>query len=170
MPGTKGLIALAGLDMAEIERLIVLFERSSLAEMTLERGQMRLILKRGPGGSVAPQVDSGPGEAGSPLQPSSAPAEEEGSNAPPQGYAVKSPIVGTFYRRPSPEMEPYVQVGDRVSPGDTLCIIEAMKVMNEVKADQAGTVTQIDCEDDQPVEYGQLLMIIAPPATPDDAQ
>ena len=152
--------------MAEIERLIALFERSSLAEMTLERGQMRLTLKRGPGGSVASQLDSGPGEASSP----EAPAEEETPDASPQGYAVKSPIVGTFYCRPSPEMEPYVQVGDRISPGDTLCIIEAMKVMNEVKADRAGTVTQIDCEDSQPVEYGQLLMIIAPLATPGDSE
>jgi len=162
-------MAMAGLDMAEIERLIALFERSSLWELSLERGQMRLTLKRGPGGGVTPQFDSGPGEAGNNQPRPPAPTEEQEAQPPPPGYQVKSPIVGTFYRRPSPEMEPYVQVGDRVSPGDTLCIIEAMKVMNEVKADRTGTVTQIDCEDGQAVEYGQLLMVISPLAGADES-
>lgn len=77
--------------------------------------------------------------------------------------AITSPIVGTFYRSPSPEEPVYVEVGDRVEKGDTVCIVEAMKVMNEVKADQGGEVTEICVEDGDSVEYGQKLFKLAPP-------
>jgi len=80
--------------------------------------------------------------------------------AAPAGHAVKSPMVGTFYRASSPGAKPFVEVGSQVKVGDTICIIEAMKILNEIEADKAGTITQILCENGQPVEYGQPLFVI----------
>ncbi len=77
-----------------------------------------------------------------------------------EGHVVKSPMVGTFYRAPSPGAKPFVEIGDRVSPGDTLCIIEAMKLLNEIEADQGGEVKEVYVENGQPVEYGEPLFLI----------
>lgn len=161
------------MDIEEIRALIDLFERSSLTELVLERGETRLVLKRDlPRPLEAPgQAPAAPREAASPL-PSSPPAPaatgtepatavEEGEEAI-EGHVIRSPIVGTFYRRPAPDEDPYVEVGDRVSEGDTVCIVEAMKVMNEVRADRAGIVKAILVEDASPVEYGQPLIVLEP--------
>ncbi len=146
------------MDAQEIRALIEIFERSSLTELTLERGGARLILKR----SSSSQATAALSQPATPM-PTLAPSPPSSlSSTPPDRYIVKSPLVGTFYRRPAPTEEPYVEVGDRVEKGDTVCIIEAMKVMNEIKAEQAGTVEKILAEDGKPVEYGQPLMVIRP--------
>src|SRR5262245_34167209 len=95
--------------------------------------------------------------------PAAAPAAAATAAANPEkveGHIVKSPMVGTFYRSPSPGAEAFVDIGDRVSPGDTLCIIEAMKLLNEIEADQGGAVKEIYVENGQPVEYGEPLFLI----------
>ena len=90
--------------------------------------------------------------------PASVPAPAEA--AVPAGHTVKSPMVGTFYRSSAPGAKPFVEIGDSIKEGDTICIIEAMKILNEIEADKSGTVTQILCENGQAVEYGQPLFII----------
>jgi acetyl-CoA carboxylase biotin carboxyl carrier protein len=93
------------------------------------------------------------------LAPAAAPAAAAAPEAP-KGHAVKSPMVGTFYRASSPGAKPFVEVGGQVKEGETICIIEAMKILNEIEADKSGTVTQILCENGQAVEYGQPLFVI----------
>ncbi len=137
------------MDAQEIRQLIEVFERSSLSELVLERGGARLTLKREGARTATSLVTAA---ANTPPAP---PATTD-------GYTIRSPLVGTFYRRPAPTEEPYVEVGDRVEKGDTVCVIEAMKVMNEIKTEQAGTVEKILSEDGKPVEYGQPLMVIRP--------
>jgi len=97
-----------------------------------------------------------------PIPPPPEPKREGDSEFPPGMEVVKSPIVGTFYRAPSPESPPYVEVGSHVKKGDTLCIIEAMKIMNEIEADTEGKVVEILVENGQPVEFGQPLFLIDP--------
>jgi acetyl-CoA carboxylase biotin carboxyl carrier protein len=100
-----------------------------------------------------------PAPAAQPAAAAPAPAAEESSDEI-QGHAVKSPMVGTFYRSPSPGSKPFIEVGQQVSVGDTLCIIEAMKILNQIESDKAGTVKKILVENGQPVEYNQPLFII----------
>lgn len=139
------------MDAQEIRQLIEIFERSSLSELVLERGGARLTLKR-EGARTAASLAAAAITANTPLaSPAAATAD---------GYTIKSPLVGTFYRRPAPNEDPYVEVGDRVEKGDIICIIEAMKVLNEIKTDQAGTVEKILVEDGKPVEYGQPLVLL----------
>jgi acetyl-CoA carboxylase biotin carboxyl carrier protein len=97
-----------------------------------------------------------PVAAAAPTEPAAAPS----APAAPAGHTVKSPMVGTFYRSSSPGAAPFIQIGSVVKEGDTLCIIEAMKILNEIESDKAGTVTQILCENGQAVEYGQPLFIV----------
>jgi len=136
------------MELEEIEALLRLFERSSLTEMVVERDELRLIFRRQ--GGLA---------SGETIEPARVAGEEIG---PASGLVVRSPVVGTFYRCPSPDSEPFVKVGDRVHEGETLAVVEAMKVLTEVKAAEEGIVEQILVEDGQPVEYGQELMIIKP--------
>ena len=91
-----------------------------------------------------------------------APDDSTGSESSLQGVAIKSPMVGTFYRSPSPDVDAFVKVGDHVKKGDTLCIIEAMKIMNEVEAEISGVILDVQIENAQPVEYGQTLFLIEP--------
>lgn len=146
------------MDRKEIEDLIQLFERSSLSELVLERGETKLVLRR--------QFEGAPPSRPPAETPSftRAKGEErpEGAAEPAadHGYLVRSPIVGTFYRRPSPEEDPYVEVGDRVDVGDTVCIVEAMKVMNEVRTERAGRIKEILVEDATAVEYGEPLIVV----------
>jgi acetyl-CoA carboxylase biotin carboxyl carrier protein len=157
------------MEVEQIKALVELFERSTLTELVLERGETKLLLKRQvPGGPIQASMSTG----NSPAPPASVPVNkpaEAGAPAPPQeeaplpaGYHVKAPLVGTFYRRPSLDEEPYVEVGDRVDMGSTVCLIEAMKVMNEVRTERAGIVKEILVEDGKPVEYAQVLMVIEP--------
>lgn len=143
------------MDAQEIRQLIEIFERSSLSELVLERGGARLTLKR-EGPRTAASVNlAGASAVASPVSQSAMPTVSHTD-----GYVIKAPLVGTFYRRPAPNEDPYVEVGDRVEKGDIVCIIEAMKVMNEIKTDQAGIVEKIFVEDGKPVEYGQPLIAL----------
>lgn len=154
------------MEVAEIKALVELFERSTLTELVLERGETRLLLKRQvPGGPVQASMSTSNHPAAAPVKPVDVSAPPPVREEPPPGYVIKAPLVGTFFRRPSPDEAPYVEVGTRVETGNTLCLIEAMKVMNEVRAERAGSVKEILIEDGKPVEYGQPLMVIEPSAS-----
>ena len=153
------------MDLRKLKTLIELVETSGIAELEIQEGEERVRITRAtaaPAGgqpvalhTTQPQAGAAP-QAGA---PATAPAAEA-VPAEPEGHQVKSPMVGTFYRSATPGSKPFVEVGDRVEEGGTLCIIEAMKLMNEIEADQAGVVKAILVENGQPVEYGQPLVVI----------
>jgi acetyl-CoA carboxylase biotin carboxyl carrier protein len=152
------------MDLRKLKTLIELVESSGIGELEVQEGEERVRITRAQTGSAtAPQAAAAVYAVPSPVAaPAAAPAAGE---APPpaiepEGHFVKSPMVGTFYRAASPGAKPFVEVGDAVQVGDTLCIIEAMKLMNEIEADKAGVVKQILAENGQPVEYGQSLVVI----------
>ncbi len=150
----------AGLERAESERLrdlIRVVQESGIGELTLEEGEWRVTVRRAGQPTVVP-VAAAPGPAPEGL------ASLEPATAPPSSDAIRveSPMVGTFYRSPSPGSPSFVEVGDTVEPGQTLCILEAMKLMNEVKAEHEGRVRRICVENEQAVEYGDLLFELEP--------
>ena len=144
------------MDLRKLKTLIELVESSGIAELEIQEGEERVRITRAGAPSPASTV------APVPLPPVTAPAAEAVAVAPgePEGHQVKSPMVGTFYRATSPGAKPFVEVGDSVQVGDTLCIIEAMKLMNEIESDKAGIVKEILLENGQPVEFGQPLVVI----------
>ena len=142
------------MDFKDLERLIALLKEHELAEIEIET-EGEYIKVRAKEGIVLPTV--------SPSLSSIPPTEDSIENAlknDPNLVEVKSPMVGTFYRAPAPDAEPFVKEGDKVEVGQTLCIIEAMKLMNEIKAEVSGIVEKILVENAQPVEYGQVLFYI----------
>jgi len=148
------------MDLRKLKTLIDLVAESGIAELEVTEGEDKVrIVKSGPPAPVAaapvplPQGSPATSPAGAPA--STAPAAEE-----PAGHPVKSPMVGTFYRGPGPGAKPFIEVGQAVKPGDTLCIIEAMKLLNEIEAEVAGTIKEILVENGQAVEYGQVLFVI----------
>ena len=150
------------MDLRKLKKLIDLVETSGIAELEVTEGEERVrIAKQVAGapplymGSPAPTI-SVPAAAPAAL----APAQPE-ADALPAGHVVRSPMVGTFYRAPSPGAKTFVEVGQSVAVGDTLCIIEAMKLLNEIESDQGGVVKAILVENGQPVEYGEPLFVIA---------
>ncbi|HZI83825.1 MAG TPA: acetyl-CoA carboxylase biotin carboxyl carrier protein [Casimicrobiaceae bacterium] len=151
------------MDLRKLKTLIELVESSGIAELEISEGEERVRITRSlPAQTLSPPaVTPGPAAATSLVPSNGAP-----TTPPPQaaveaeGHVVKSPMVGTFYRSASPGAKPFVEVGDPVQVGDPLCIIEAMKLMNEIEADQAGTVKAILIENGQPVEYGQPLIVV----------
>ena len=152
------------MDLKDIKAIIDLMKKNSITEFELEEKDSKLRLKRGlNGGSpVAVSDDSGPTIA-LPVSAPSAPAAV--SSAAPVNTGeinIKSPMIGTFYRSPSPESASYVEVGTEVGPETVVCIIEAMKVMNEIKAETRGVITQILTENGKPVEFGQPLFKVRP--------
>jgi acetyl-CoA carboxylase biotin carboxyl carrier protein len=146
------------MDLRKLKTLIELVESSGIAELEIAEGEERVRITRSlPPPSPAP----GAAMAATPgVQPSVAAEAPPSAAAAPEGHVVKSPMVGTFYRSASPGAKPFVEIGDEVQAGDPLCIIEAMKLMNEIEADQAGVVKAILIENGQPVEYGQALVVI----------
>lgn len=151
------------MDIRKVKKLIELLEESGVAEIEIKEGEESVRISR-QSQSVAPMVAPAPvaAPAAAPAAPAAeapAAAEAPGSDVP-EGHGVKSPMVGTFYRAPSPGASPFVEVGQQVNVGDTLCIIEAMKLLNQIEADQAGTIKAILVENAEPVEYGQALFII----------
>ncbi len=164
----------SGVDLPAIEAVLEFMERHGLEEFEYERGDVRIRLRKGSGNPLgasrqfaAPDiVIAGPANASSHPHTAAAPAKEAespGDAARPEDlHLIKSPIVGTFYGCGSPGAEPFVKVGDHVEPGQVLCIIEAMKLMNEIESDVAGEVTRILVENGQPVEYGEPLFGIHP--------
>ena len=151
------------MDIRKVKKLIEMLEESSLSEIEIREGEEAIRISRG--SSVGTQVvhmAPAPMHAAphaTPAAPAAAPAATP-APALPAGHAVISPMVGTFYRAASPEAKSFVDVGSQVNVGDTLCIIEAMKMMNEIESDKAGVVKAILKENGQPVEYGEALFII----------
>ena len=149
------------MNLKEIREILELLKGSDVSEFELGRGDMVLKLRRGPANvPVAP-----PPAAPAPAAPAR-PAEESPAAAPappkPTYKEILSPIVGTFYRAPAPDAAPYVEVGTRVVKGQVLCIVEAMKIMNQIESDTTGTIAAIIVENAQPVAYGQALFHITP--------
>jgi acetyl-CoA carboxylase biotin carboxyl carrier protein len=151
------------MDLRKLKKLIDLVQESGIAELEITEGEERVRISRS-GSGVQSAVMSLPQQPAAPVTaaPAAAPAAAAApSAAEPEGHVVKSPMVGTFYRSPSPGAKAFVEVGQAVNAGDTLCIIEAMKLLNEIEADVGGTVKSVMVENGQPVEYGQPLFIIA---------
>jgi acetyl-CoA carboxylase biotin carboxyl carrier protein len=153
------------MDLRKLKTLIDLVSDSNVSELEITEAEGKVRIVKG-GGAVlqgyapapvyAPQAAASPIPAAAPPAAAPVPVVEEAV----AGHAVKSPMVGTFYRSSSPGAKPFVEVGDSIKVGETICIIEAMKILNEIEADKSGTVTQILCENGQAVEYGQPLYTI----------
>ncbi len=153
------------MDIRKVKKLIELLDESGIAEIEITEGDDSVRISRYAQGA-APVVTAAPVAAPPPAAAPATAAAPAGDNEPPaaaaeeEGFEVTAPMVGTFYAAPSPGAAPYVQVGDRVNAGDTLCIIEAMKMMNQIEADVAGVVKSIRLQNGEPVEYGQTLVVI----------
>lgn len=152
------------MDIRKVKKLIELLEESGIAEIEIKEGEESVRISRDSANvAVAPMQYAPapmPAPAAAPAAPASAPAEESNEKQLPSGHQVTSPMVGTFYEAPSPTSPPFVEVGKSVKVGDVLCIIEAMKMLNQIESDKAGTVKAILADNAQPVEFGQPLFII----------
>jgi acetyl-CoA carboxylase biotin carboxyl carrier protein len=154
------------MDLRKLKKLIDLVQESGIAELEITEGEEKVKIVKGGAVTVAqPTMMMAAPMASPQARPAAAPAAAapaaESEPAAPEGHVVKAPMVGTFYRSPSPDAKVFVEVGQAVKEGDTICIIEAMKLMNEIEADASGTVKAILVENGQPVEYGQPLFILA---------
>ena len=148
------------MDLRKLKKLIDLVQESGIAELEITEGEEKVkIVKGGAVSVLAAPTGAAPATADRAAAPGPAGATPEPEPAP-EGHVVKAPMVGTFYRSPSPDAKAFVEVGHTVKEGDTVCIIEAMKLMNEIEADAAGVVKAILVENGQPVEYGQPLLIL----------
>jgi acetyl-CoA carboxylase biotin carboxyl carrier protein len=150
------------MDLRKLKKLIDLVQESGISELEITEGEEKVKIVKGGVVSMA----AAPAMVALPAAASAAAAAPTATAAgePPEGqegHVVKAPMVGTFYRSPSPDAKAFVEVGQAVKEGDTICIIEAMKLMNEIEADASGTVKAILVENGQPVEYGQPLFILA---------
>lgn len=152
------------MDLRKLKTLIDLVSESNVSELEITEAEGKVRIVKG-GGAVVQQFVAAPVQAAAmPVQAAMAapadPAATAAAPAVPTGHVVKSPMVGTFYRSASPGAKAFVEVGSQVKEGDTICIIEAMKILNEIEADKSGTVTRIMGENGQAVEYGQPLFVI----------
>ncbi|MDR1967511.1 MAG: acetyl-CoA carboxylase biotin carboxyl carrier protein [Burkholderiaceae bacterium] len=155
------------MDLRKLKTLIDLVSESNVSELeiTEAEGKVRIVKSEPPGAMQMVHVPAPGAMAAAPALLAAAAPQAAAAPAPAaepeiKGVAVKSPMVGTFYRAASPGAQPFVEVGSKVNVGDTLCIIEAMKILNEIEAEQAGTITQVLGENGQAVEYGQPLFVI----------
>ena len=150
------------MDIRRVKKLIELLEESGIAEIEITEGDDSVRISRYPtsGYAAAPQpvAVQAPAVAASAAVPATPAAAPEASA--PRGHAVTAPMVGTMYTSPSPTADVFIKVGDTVAVGDTVCIIEAMKMMNQIEADVAGTVLAIEAQNGDPVEFGQTLIVI----------
>ncbi len=160
------------IDIELLQALVRLVDESSLDSLEVERGATRIRLAKSPsGGVIVPEgvravpeaAAAAPAPAGDPA-PAAPPADEAPAPEAPAANLIEvtSPMVGTFYRAPSPEAAPYVQVGSTVAAGDVLCVIEAMKLMNELECEVAGRIVEICADNAEPVDYGQVLFRVEP--------
>lgn len=153
------------MDLKLIKNILELISESDVNEVSLEEGDFKIkVKKQGDVQQVsysqpAPQAPAQPA-APQPQQAAPVDASESTTANQPEGETVKSPIVGTFYTSPDPDSDPFVKVGDHIAKGETLCIVEAMKIMNEIEAEFSGTIQKVLVEDGQPVEFDQPLFII----------
>ncbi|AOY89836.1 acetyl-CoA carboxylase, biotin carboxyl carrier protein [Marinobacter salinus] len=152
------------MDIRKIKKLIELLEESDVEELEIHEGDDSVRISRRREQAAGTQYVShypAPAPQAAPAPEAAAPAQTEASPAAPSGHSVKSPMVGTFYRSPSPTAKAFVEVGQSVKAGDVVCIVEAMKMMNQIEADKSGTVTEILVENGQPVEFDQPLIVIS---------
>jgi len=151
------------MDLRKLKKLIDLVQESGIGELEITEGEEKVRISRA-GNTVQTAVMTMPqGQtmvAAAPASAAAAPAAAPETPAEPEGHEVKSPMVGTFYRSSAPGAKPFVEIGQSVNAGDTLCIIEAMKLLNEIEADQGGVIKTVLVENGQPVEYGQPLFLI----------
>lgn len=142
-------------DIEYVEKLAKILADNSLTEISLEDGEQAITLRKEVTGVIAAPAVSAPAAAPQPSVPQSEkPAEVK------KGRPVTSPMVGTFYKAPSPDAKPFVEVGQTIKEGDVVCIVEAMKLMNEIEAEVSGKIVEICVNDGQPVEFGQVLMYV----------
>jgi acetyl-CoA carboxylase biotin carboxyl carrier protein len=156
-------------DITQIRKLMRLIEHSDVTEIEVTEGEQTVrISRRGPSSDVQhimmPQAHAAPPPAPAAAAPAAAPAPATAAAPEEQKNVVSSPMVGTFYRASSPDAEPFVSEGSKVKKGDTLCVIEAMKLMNEIEAEYDGIVEQIMVDNASPLEYGQAMFVITPTA------
>jgi acetyl-CoA carboxylase biotin carboxyl carrier protein len=155
------------MDIRKLKKLIELVEESGIAELEITEGEESVRIGRYPSGGMASIPQYAPAPPPAAPAPAEAPTDagkssgggDKGSDQP-DGHVVRAPMVGTFYEAPSPESQPFVEVGDRVSADQTLCIIEAMKMLNQIEAEVSGEVKAVLVENGQPVEFDQPLFII----------
>jgi acetyl-CoA carboxylase biotin carboxyl carrier protein len=150
------------MDIRKVKKLIELLEESDVAEIEIHEGEESVRISRNSSTMIAAPMAM---QAAAPVMPAAAAAAEPAAAvssepAEPEGHLIRAPMVGTFYRAPSPASKAFVEEGASVSAGDTLCIIEAMKILNQIETDQSGKVLQILVENGQPVEYNQPLFVI----------
>ena len=152
------------MDLRKLKKLIDLVQESGIAELEITEGEEKVRISRA-GNAMQTALMTTPQAttmmAAAPVAAAAAVAAAPETPAEPEGHVVKSPMVGTFYRSSAPGAKPFVEIGQTVNAGETLCIIEAMKLLNEIEADQGGVVKSVLVENGQPVEYGQPLFLIA---------
>ena len=145
------------MDYEAIKKIIKIATEADISGLAVQEGDMRVEVKR----DKQVVAYSGPAVAHSSPVPTAATASKAGEQAEDEGFvAITSPMVGTFYRSPSPDAPPYIEVGDRVDPGKVVCIVEAMKLFNEIESEVKGEVVKMLCQNGQPVEYGQKLFLV----------
>jgi acetyl-CoA carboxylase biotin carboxyl carrier protein len=153
------------MDIRKVKKLIELLEESGISELEITEGEESVRISRHPTGNAGivqyAMPAPPPAAVAAPAAASAAPAPSSPVSEGPAGHKVLSPMVGTYYEAPSPGSAPFVKVGDTVSVGQTLCIIEAMKMMNQIESDHAGKVVAINARNGEPVEFGQVLFVIA---------
>lgn len=150
------------MDIRKVKKLIELLDESGIAEIEITEGEESVRISRYSNQAPAPALVAAPAIAAAPVAAAAAPAPVAATVAEVEedGHAVTAPMVGTFYSAPSPGSAEFVQMGDRVNIGDTLCIVEAMKMMNPIEAEVSGTIKSIRAQSGDPVEYGQTLFMI----------
>lgn len=151
------------MDIRKVKKLIELLEESNINEIEIKEGEESVRISRG--GSIVAAPVAAPATvvaaAAPAAAPATAPAAAEAAPAAPAGHTVNSPMVGTFYRSPAPSTPAFIEIGKTVKAGDVICIVEAMKMMNQIEADKSGVIEAILVEDGQPVEFDQPLVVIA---------
>lgn len=157
------------MDLKELQNFIRFVAKSGAQEVSLETDDFKITVKTGPDGVVyaqAPVLAAAPAVAAAPVAAAAAPAAPAAAAAPAEDTSkyvtVTAPMIGTFYRKPSPDKPVFVNVGDTVKAGQTVCIIEAMKLFNEIECEVSGTVVKVIADDMKPVEYGQPLFLVDP--------
>ncbi|MDO8730045.1 MAG: acetyl-CoA carboxylase biotin carboxyl carrier protein [Candidatus Omnitrophota bacterium] len=148
------------INLKELKDLIALMNENQLTELEIEREGTKVRLRKGTGGEEGVVIERLPSARSSAALTGPVPVPD--LPAKPAGTEIKSPMVGTFYRAPAPEAPPFVEVGQEIQVGQVLCILEAMKLMNEIKAEIKGRIVKITVENGQPVEFGQPLFIVEP--------
>ncbi len=152
------------MDIRKVKKLIELLDESGIAEIEITEGEESVRISRyaqnAPMMAPMPAPAAQLAPAPAPDAPAAAPAAASPAEPEEEGYRVTAPMVGTYYSSPTPGSAPFVQAGDRIKPGDTLCIVEAMKMMNQIEAEVSGTIKSIRVQNGDPVEYGQVLFVI----------